>query len=67
MKNENRKKRNLSQPVEYWDAFAEAARRRGKSLSEWMSDCCLAELPRRVRRNLPDRKPVGRPPQEAEK
>ena len=45
-------RKNIVQPADWWTAFNAAARSEGKSLSEWMGDCCCQSLPRVVRTTL---------------
>ena len=55
-------KKNLTQPVEYWEQFQRQAAKEKKTLSEWVGECCVRRLPAAVRQRLPARKSVGRPP-----
>lgn len=54
-------RKNIVQPAEWWDAAATEAKKKGKSLSEWIGDLILAALPARVRSRLPKRPPANRP------
>jgi hypothetical protein len=54
-------RRNLTQPADWWDAFAEQAAREGLTLSEWVGECCLAYLSAEVQQGLSNRPPANRP------
>ena len=47
----------LTQPDDWGKAFASQAAKEGKNLSEWIGDCCFANLPVSVQRQLGDRPP----------
>lgn len=53
-------RKNISQPAEWWAAFAAQAERDGQSLSEWLGDCGLANLDPDLLDGLPDRPTVGK-------
>ena len=52
--------RTLSQPREYWAAFAAAAKRSGQSRSAWVAAVCVAALPDDLREPLQPRRKPGR-------
>lgn len=55
-------RKNISQPSEWWRAFEAEADRHGQTLSGWVADCCLANLPADVLKTLPtERPPAHRP------
>lgn len=60
----NTKRKNISQPDDWWKAFEEQAKKEGYTLSSWMAACCMANLPRHVQNALTDRPPAHRPRQE---
>jgi hypothetical protein len=43
---------HLTMPVDWWTAFLKQAQAEGISLSEWVGECCRANLPPRERRKL---------------
>ena len=45
-------KKNISQPVSWWDAFAKEAKASGISLSEWLGEAAKARLPANTRNKL---------------
>lgn len=48
-------------PPDWINAFEDHADSLGKTMSEWISDCCRAKLPAEVRKQLSERKPANRP------
>ena len=54
-------RKNITQPRDWWAAFAAAARRENVSLSDWVGQCCRANLPADERRALSERAPAHRP------
>jgi len=54
-------RKNISQPPEWWLAFQTEADKHGQSLSEWIGDCCWANLPKTVAAKLPERPAAHRP------
>lgn len=54
-------RRNISQPADWWEAFRQQAEADEQSLSEWLGDCGLANLPASVQRSLSQRPPANRP------
>ena len=48
---------SMSQPADWLEAFKAQAEKENMSLSEWIGECCRAN----VFVPLPDRRPVGRP------
>ena len=58
-------RKNITQPAEWWDAFDEAARTEGESLSEWIGRLCLRGLPKEKKKQLPDRPLPWRPKKES--
>lgn len=55
-------RKNISEPAEWWRAFERQAALEGVSLSEWIGECGLANLPAEIRDELPERTPAHRPP-----
>jgi hypothetical protein len=51
----------LTLPVHWWIAFLEQAETEGLSLSEWVGECCRANLPAKERRKL---LPFSTPPKD---
>ena len=54
-------RKNITQPADWWAAFEDQAKREGKSLSEWVGDCCTGQLPQRIAKTLSARPAVGAP------
>lgn len=54
-------RKNITQPADWWAAFARQADADGQSLSEWVGDCCRANLPTAEQRKLSERGTVGAP------
>lgn len=54
-------RRNITQPAAWWAEFEKAARRSGQTLSEWLGECGVANLPADVQAKLPERQGAGRP------
>lgn len=52
---------NISQPTDWWEAFQRQAETDEQTLSEWLGDCGLANLPVSVQRSLSQRPPANRP------
>ena len=50
-----------SQPKDWIEAFKAQAERHGQTVSEWIGECCLANLDRDLRKNLVKRPPAHRP------
>lgn len=57
-------RKNLSQPKDWWEAFAAQAEKEGMTLSAWLGECGLANLPKETVAKLSDRPPACRPPRE---
>ena len=55
------KAKNTTQPLDWWEAFQNAARKDGKTLSAWMGDICVEKLPKRVQASLSERPEAHRP------
>lgn len=55
-------RRNLSQPKDWWEAFQSQAKKEAMTLSEWIAECCKANLDDSVASNLSERRPANRPP-----
>lgn len=53
------KRFNITEPPEWWEAFKAQAKEEGMSVSEWLGECGLANLPREVRERLPERRGRG--------
>ena len=49
------KSKLISNPAEWWAAFERQAKSEGMNLSEWVGECCRAN----VAEKLPDRRPRG--------
>lgn len=58
-------RKNINQPIEWWQAFQNEARRRGMSLSAYLGEAGKLMLPRSVRINLDPRGKVGKPRKES--
>ncbi len=54
-------RRNILQPVDWWQAFEEQAAREGMSLSAWIGQQCLAGLDCEAADQLSERPPPHRP------
>jgi len=54
-------RKNISQPAEWWAAFETEASKHGQTLSEWIGECCLANLPKSIRGTLSERPAAHRP------
>lgn len=52
---------NITVPPDWWEAFEDAAKKAGKTVSEWLREAGAAQLPLRVRRELSEARNVGRP------
>lgn len=52
---------NVSAPADHLAAWKARAARDKQNLSEWVSNCCNANLPQRIRRQLSKRNTAGRP------
>lgn len=50
-------RRNISQPSDWWTAFERTAQQDGLTLSEWIGECCRANVPD----ELSERPPANRP------
>ena len=57
-------RKNLSQPKDWWAAFAAQAEKEGMTLSAWLGECGLANLSKEAVSKLSDRPPACRPPRE---
>lgn len=53
-------KKTITQPEDWWHAWEVEAFKQGKSISEWMGDCCNAALPKKSRERLSIRGSRGR-------
>lgn len=51
----------IAHPPDWWDAFEKQARKEGMSLSAWIGECCLANIPKTTARKLSTRPPAHRP------
>ena len=60
------KRKNITQPEDWWLAFEEEADRCGMTLAGWIGDCCWANLPKGKQSKLSGRQPAHRPPAEDE-
>ena len=49
-------RKNITQPQDWWIAFITAASVARMPLSEWIGDCCVANLPKSVQAKLSDRR-----------
>jgi len=54
-------RKNITQPAAWWAAFESAAAVEGQTLSEWVGDCCLANLEESTAKKLPERVKRGKP------
>lgn len=54
-------RRHVFAPPEHWEQFQLAADAAELSLSEWVGQACLKNLPASVRKGLPARKGPGQP------
>lgn len=57
-------RQNLTNPPDWWPAFAAEAKRRKMSLSEFAGFAMMRLLPKDVRDGLSERKSVGAPKRE---
>lgn len=55
------KRKNITQPADWWNAFEDQASAEGLSLSEWIGECCIAFLPDNKAQRLTDRPAANRP------
>jgi len=55
-------RKNISNPRDWWAAFETQARADGMSLSEWVGECCKANLPKGTK--LSERPAAHRPRKE---
>ena len=55
------KRKNITQPDDWWPAWVAQAKKEGKSLSAWMGERCNEGLPEAVRKTLSKRQPAHRP------
>lgn len=62
-RNKPRTRKNVTQPSDWWASFERAAKEEGVTLSEWLGDCMLANLPKEERERLSKRPGIGRPRQ----
>lgn len=54
-------RRNVTAPDDWWAAFEAAAKKDGKTVSEWLRDAGFDQLPANVRKKLTEAKGAGRP------
>lgn len=54
-------RRNVTAPPDWWAAFEKAAEKDGKTVSEWLRDAGLAQLPKTVRAQLSEPRAAHRP------
>lgn len=59
----NSERKNITQPADWWEAFARQAVDEGLTLSEWLGECGSAFLTEGVRDKLSVRSPAHRPSQ----
>jgi hypothetical protein len=57
----NSERKNISQPADWWAAFEAQARQDRLTLSEWLGECAVANLPKSVRKRLSERPGAHRP------
>ena len=57
-------RRNITEPSDWWEAFEAAATASGMTLSAWMGDACVKQLPKTVAKKLSPRPPASRPKKE---
>ena len=50
----------ITQPTEWVEAFKAQAKKENMSLSEWIGECCIANCPKYVVRQLPKRRTRGK-------
>ena len=55
------KRRNLTQPADWWAAFEAQAKADGQTLSEWAGDCMRGNLSKDVAAGLSERPAANRP------
>lgn len=60
------KRKNITQPSDWWDAFECQAKVEGLSLSKWVGECCVAFLPEDKARQLTERPAANRPKSDLE-
>ena len=61
LKMKKTKRKNISQPHDWWLAFEAAARADGRTLSAWIGECCVECIPDSAQAEMSERLPVGRP------
>ena len=54
-------RKNITQPDDWWAAFVRQAQDEGLTLSEWMGECCIANLPKDRQQLLSGRVKRGQP------
>ena len=54
-------RRNVTNPSDWWVAFAQQAAKDGQTLSEWAGECMKANLPADVAKKLTERPAAHRP------
>jgi|DEB0MinimDraft_10_1074344.scaffolds.fasta_scaffold06085_7 hypothetical protein len=54
-------RKNITHPADWWYAFEEQAEKEGMTLSAWIGECCLANLPKEKQKKLSQRQAGGRP------
>lgn len=60
-------RRHIICPPDHWDEFQKSADAAGLSLSEWVGQACLKQLPSSVRKTLSVRPGPGQPKKLSEK
>ena len=55
------KRRNLTQPADWWAAFEAQAKAEGLTMSEWAGDCMRGNLSKDVAAGLSERPAANRP------
>lgn len=55
-------RRHIIAPSDHWDAFKAAADAADLSVSEWLCQAGVEKLPKKIRSQLSERQPVGKPP-----
>ena len=63
----NSKRRNITQPADWWVAFEMQAKAEGLTLSEWVGECCRVYVDKGVNSGLSERPAANRPRTKREK
>ena len=59
-------RKHITQPIDWWEAFEEAAKAEGLTLAAWLGEAAKKQLPLKVAKKLTERPPANRPPKAKE-